>query len=142
MKTKLFALCGAWALAAAPGFASAQATTQVTPPAPASTASVPMPVPAAPKTGPRLLSPAEARDSATAPGELRPERRVTPQISVPLGRRTPSDDDAEKRPQPARAKPLPASGKIDDAAARCEAQRGEQVRAKCRDDLARQNRTR
>lgn len=146
MKMNLLAACGAWVLAAAPavgmGQAGAPAMAQAGAPAPASAASVPMPIPATPKAGPRLLTPAESRDSATAPGELRPERRVTPQINVPLGRRTTPADDAEKRPPRASPAPAPATGNIDDAAARCEAQRGEQVRAKCRDDLARQNRTR
>ena len=91
------------------------------------------------KTGPRLLSPNESRDIGTSPGDLRPERPVTPQISVPLGRRDRSERDAQRRDARGRGDAATTPG---DAVARCEAQRGEQVRAKCRDDLARQERTR
>lgn len=95
------------------------------------------PAPAGSKTGPRLLSPNESRDVGVAPGELRPERPVTPQISVPLGRRDRLLRDEQRRDARGRGDDTPG-----DAAARCEAERGEQVRAKCRDDLARQERGR
>lgn len=91
------------------------------------------------KNGPRLLSPNESRNIGAAPGELRPERPVTPQISVPLGRRDRVLRDEQRRDARGRGD---AGVNPGDAAARCEAQRGEQVRAKCRDDLARQERTR
>ena len=106
-------------------------------------ASAPQSIPAASaplgKTGPRLLTPAESRDSAAPPGELRPERRVTPQISIPLGRKPPPPAP-ESRPTPTGN--AASAGADGDAAARCEARRGEQVRAKCRDQLARQARSR
>ena len=132
MTNARFVFCAVLAWAAVPLAASGQASA----PAPESAASASSP--AAPRTGPRLLTPAEKRDSATAPGDLRPERRVTPQISVPLGRRQPIESEAPGRAR-TRASP-PAPNGVDDAVARCEAQRGEQVRAKCRDELARQAR--
>ena len=92
------------------------------------------------KPGPRLLTPHESRDSATQPGDLRPEHPVTPQISIPFGKTplpaTPPNPNAAKR----NLTPAPAG--VEDAVARCEAQIGEQVRAKCRDRLAREARSR
>ena len=96
------------------------------------------PVPTRTRPGPRLLTPVESRDSATHPGDVRPEHPVTPQISIPLGKTPP----AARTPEPIGAKrnrPAGAAG-VDDAVARCEAQVGEQVRAKCRDRLAREAR--
>ena len=96
------------------------------------------PVPPQTRPGPRLLTPIESRDSATQPGDLRPEHPVTPQISIPLGKTPP----VARSPQPigATRKPTSAAAGIDDAVARCESQLGEQVRAKCRDRLAREAR--
>ena len=90
---------------------------------------------------PRVLSPTEMRDNATPPGELRPEHPVTPQVRIPLARKPPAPLTP---PQPAAPRPVSAAsaGGIDDEAARCEALRGEQVRAKCRDELAHQRRMR
>ena len=59
-----------------------------------------------------------------------PEGRVTPQIRIPLGTKPP----VARTPSAAEAN-TPGG----DAAARCEAQRGEQVRARCRDRLARES---
>ena len=126
MKIRFLPLAAALALCVSPlaGFAQASAP--------------PASVPATTKTGPRLLTPAETRNSATVPGDLRPEHPVTPQISIPLGRKPPPISAA---PAPPRRNAAPGAG-IDDAAARCEAQVGEQVRAKCRDKLAREARAR
>ena len=105
-------------------------------PAPESVASAP--VPSRTRPGPRLLTPIETRDSATQPGDVRPEHPVTPQINIPLGKTPPAAKTPEligaKRNRPA------ADAGADDAVARCEAQVGEQVRAKCRDRLAREAR--
>ena len=65
-----------------------------------------------------------------------PEGRVTPQIRIPLG--------AKPAPQPLEPRvsaPNAAASNMPggDAAARCEALRGEQVRARCRDRLARES---
>ncbi len=103
---------------------------------PESTASASVPTRTRP--GPRLLTPVESRDSATQPGDVRPEHAVTPQVSIPLGKTPP----AARTPEPIGAKrnrPAADAG-VDDAVARCEAQIGEQVRAKCRDRLAREAR--
>ena len=91
--------------------------------------------PRASKPDPRLRSPQESRDSATVPGDLRPERQVTPQISVPLGKSPPAALKLPARNVP-RGSAAPTGG-IDDAAARCEAQAAESARADCRAKLAR-----
>ncbi|MEP7299122.1 MAG: hypothetical protein ABI702_23305 [Burkholderiales bacterium] len=87
-----------------------------------------------PSSGPRLLTPAEKRDNAdvAAAPDLRPDRSVVPQISIPLGRKP-----AEPRPKPLARKPAAAPGQIGDAAARCEALSGDLERAACRKKLAR-----
>ena len=87
-------------------------------------------------TGPRLQSPAEQRDSADAVSapELRPDRPVVPQISVPLGRTPPVPTPSASRPRSGAAAP---PGHIGDAAARCESLPGDQERAICRKQLAR-----
>ena len=78
----------------------------------------------------RLQSPAEKRESASTPGDLRPEQPVTPQISLPIGRTPPSQN--EPRPnRPGRAN-QPTGGSIDDRVARCEAQSSASAQAQCR----------
>lgn len=65
-----------------------------------------------------------------------PEGKITPQIRIPIGSKpVPQTLELPVR-KPNAAAPSTPSG---DAAARCEAQRGEQVRAKCRDRLARES---
>ena len=96
------------------------------------------------RTGPRLLSPTETRNSATPPGDLRPERPVTPQIRIPLGKAPPPAVPApERAPAPGPVqRPVDATEAARNAnamaAARCESLVGEQVRAKCRDRVARE----
>ena len=90
--------------------------------------------PTAPLPGPRLLTPAQSRDRAAPPGELRPERPVTRQIHIPFGKAPPAPSKPLR--QTLRRDPVAPTGGIDDAAARCEARHGEQARAKCRDQLA------
>jgi hypothetical protein len=92
------------------------------------------------KLGPRLLTPAETRDNASAAGDVRPERPVTPQVSIPFGKAPPPAQPGHVRV--ARPGNVASSGGVDDAAARCEAQSGEQVRVKCRDKIAREARVR
>jgi hypothetical protein len=86
--------------------------------------------------GPRLLTPTEQRrnvDEATAP-DLRPDRPVVPQISVPLGRKPPVPaPSASRAPRNGAAAP---PGHIGDAAARCESAPGDLERAACRKRLA------
>jgi hypothetical protein len=71
-----------------------------------------------------------AVDNAQAPGDVRPERRVSPQIAVPL---TPEGRIIRGRNQDARVKP--AQGGIDDRAARCRAMKTAAERAACTDNL-------
>jgi len=103
--------------ASAPGAASA--------PAIAPTASAPA------RTEPRLATPEAKRDSGTAPGDLRPEARVTPQLNVPL---TPSGAGKPAYVRPSQGKATPSGG-IDDSAARCQALADAQARKDCLDKL-------
>ena len=86
-----------------------------------------------PSSGPRLLSPAEKRDNADAAAapDLRPDRAVVPQISIPLGRKP-----AEPLTKPSARKPAAPPAQIGDGAARCEALAGDLERAACRKKLA------
>lgn len=124
---------------------AALAQTPAEPARPASEAQRPAASVPRSKPIPRLLSPTESRDSATTPGDLRPERPVTPQISIRLGKLPPPAAPPPARPSyPGQPEPS-ATDEARDAArieheaavARCEAQAGEQVREKCRDALAR-----
>jgi hypothetical protein len=81
----------------------------------------------------RALSPAELRDSATTPGDLRPERRVTPQLSIPLNQNSPPKPALVPAPRATNA----PSGGIDDSAARCAALADAQAREACRAKIAR-----
>jgi len=83
----------------------------------------------------KVLTPSESRDSATAAGDLRPERRVTPQISIPLNKAGQAPSKSMLNPPP-RATAAPSGG-IDDAAARCGALADAQARDQCRDKLTR-----
>ena len=87
--------------------------------------------------GPRLRSPAETGNRAAAPGDLRPERPVTPQISIPFGGTPPPPPKGEARPAQRGAAAAP-NGMVDDAAARCESQADDPVRAACRARLSRE----
>ena len=126
MKTLCKRVACASALCAA--VVSVQGQMKVEAPGAAASAASSVPV------GPRVMTPEQRRAGASLPGEIRPERAVTPQISIPLGRSAPGPI---KLPTRDAARRTPASpGAIDDAAARCEAQPGQQARAKCRDELA------
>jgi hypothetical protein len=115
-------LAGASSLAAEPAPAAASAAA----------ARVPAPRPLAPPTPPR--------DGGTDRADLRPERPVEPQIVIPLGRTPPtlpvSKAAAQRRSRAA------ATGGIDDAAARCEAQADPAARARCREQFSREARAR
>ena len=90
------------------------------------------------RPGPRLLSPEEKRLSAVEPGHLRPAQRPVPQVRIPLGPRGEADGQRPERPQgirPLRSAPATAAsatGRIDDEAARCEAQASEEAVKACR----------
>lgn len=129
---KIDCLSLAAALAFALALPAATAQTSVTGPVPG--ASAPRPA----KPPPRRLTPAEMRDSAASPADDRPAGAVTPQISIPLGKK-PAPPLKPYSPA-ARRDVAAAPGGIDDAAARCEAQTSEAARAECRDKLTRAGR--
>ena len=131
MKTRHLPLAAAMALATCPFAAQAQVAAS----APILAASA-APATAA-KTGPRLLTPTQSRDSATTAGDVRPERRVTPQVSIPLGKK-PTPTTQPKQPSGSAQPGGAAAGGINDGAARCEALVDEQERAKCHDELTRE----
>jgi hypothetical protein len=133
MKIHCLPLAIALACAALPWGAVAQAGS----PAPRSAASAPPDA----KPGPKPLTPQQARDSATMPGDMRPEHPVVPQINVPLGKKEP----VPPKPPPKAARggdAASAAGGIDDAVARCEAEVDAKARADCHAKLARQRRNR
>ena len=119
-------------LACACVVARAQASApQALPVLPGPGASAPAPAPA----GPRQRGPAETGNRATAPGDLRPERPVAPQITIPLGKKPPVVPDRNASAPP-RSDSAPPGG-VDDAVARCESQADPQELAACRAKLAR-----
>jgi hypothetical protein len=118
-------LAAGLALAALP----AGAQTRATMPAPVASAN------AAP--GPQRLSPEALRDSATAPGSLRPERPALPQVSVPLG--VPPPEPTASAPGALRPNPAASAGGMSDAVARCEAKTSALERRQCRRQLAHQS---
>ena len=92
------------------------------------------PVPGKRQTRP--LTAAEKRESAASPGELRPERTITPQITIPLGKTPP--DAARTTPGTSTGTGTGKTGKpsgsaVNDSAGRCAAIADENERAKCRD---------
>ena len=115
------------------GATLAPAFAQMAAPAPLPAASAASAASAAPeaKPGPRALSPSELRDSASTPGDLRPEDRVKPQISIGLGK----GPATPLKLIPPSGTPA-ASGGINDASVRCEAETDVQARAACRKRLA------
>ena len=119
--------------------AVAVATTSTVAQTDAKPASAAASAPLAAKAGPKRLTPTELRDSASMPGDLRPEDRVTTQIVIPLRR------GAAQKKTPvgsARRPAAAASGGIDDSAARCEAEASGPARESCRKVRAGQPRTR
>ena len=131
MRSRWWCALAAAAVAAAP--TSAMAQTDAKPATAAASA------PRAAKAGPKRLTPIELRDSATMPGDLRPQDRVTTQIVIPLRRgaaQTKAPVGSARRPAAA------ASGGIDDSAARCEAEASGPGRESCRNARAGQARTR
>ena len=108
---------------------------------PAASAAPPVPDDGAAKPTrppPRLLSPEEKRLSAVEPGQLRPAQRPVPQVRIPLGQRAAADGARPERPEgirPLRRGPAAAASatrRVDDEAARCEAQASEEAARACR----------
>jgi len=100
----------------APAETKVQAPTVVVKPA----ASAPVPD----KRQTRPLTSAEKLESVAPPGELRPERTITPQITIPLSKTPPDSTPSQGR--------APASAG-DDSAGRCAAIADERQRAMCRE---------
>jgi hypothetical protein len=128
--TTAIAIGGALVGVSTSAFGQASAPAQTLPELPGSAASGPRVGPLAPTTAPRQRSLAEAANRATAPGSLQPERPVTRQITVPLGRTAPAPPPAESATA-RRGQPRAGSG-VDDAAARCDAVLDVKQRAACR----------
>ena len=85
------------------------------------------PAPSAPvqaKRQTRPLTSAEKLESAAPPGELRPERTITPQITIPLSKTPPDSTRSQGRP---------SGSQVDDSAGRCAAIADENQRAMCRE---------
>jgi hypothetical protein len=76
-----------------------------------------------------------AEKAEAAARDLKPDRPVVPQLSIPLGR-TPESDKAKAPRAAARGSTGASAVLIGDAVARCEAERDAKVRAECRDRLA------
>ena len=119
------------ATAALPGAAAAQASAPL-PDLPAASRALSPAARASAAAGPRARSPADTAKSAIAPGDQRPERPVTPQLSIPFGKVPPPPP---KRDRAAAPGPSATDG-IDDAAARCESQPDARLRADCRAAIA------
>lgn len=105
----------------------------VAPPAAASAASSSASAPTTSKRVKRPLTAQELRESATFPGDMRPQDMPPPQVSVPLGRKPPPPSPAEAQ-EAAQDAGMP--GKIDDRVARCKAQADPKQRAACTSALA------
>jgi hypothetical protein len=94
-----------------------------------------VPLNAAGQTSAPQSKPAEARGATvTGPSAMQPAPWAAPQITIPLVKPRPLTLDP---PALQNGKPAPPGG-VNDAAARCEAQADMQVRAQCRDKLARE----
>jgi hypothetical protein len=116
-------LLAGWLTTATP---SAAAQARPSTPAPLAPADV--------RLSPQRLSPEAERDSATAPGSLRPERAALPQLTVPVG--TPPARAAASAPGVLPPSLAASAGGISDAVARCEATTNAQERKACRRQLA------
>jgi hypothetical protein len=132
MKIRNLPLAAALACGVLPWAAMAQSSAS----APTAAASAPL----AAKPDRKPLTPQLARESATAPGDLRPEHATVPQINIPFGK----TQGAAPKPQSnaPRNSNAASAGGIDDAVARCEAESDAQLRAACRIRLAHEGRTR
>jgi hypothetical protein len=106
----LVAACLALLMPGLPSYAAQAAS------APASAASAGPSAPRTAKPVKRPLTAQELRDSASFPGDMRPEDMPPPQVTVPLGRKPPPPSPAETE---AAAQGAAAPGKIDDRIARC-----------------------
>jgi hypothetical protein len=130
--TLVLACC--WVAVAA---AQAQVPARVPAPLAAPAASAP---PVANKAKARGLTPAERRDSAVVPGDVRPEDPVVPQISIPIGKTPPAPTLSKAQQQ--RQDKAAAMGGVDDSVARCKAAATPAERDACLTRLGRPDRAR
>ncbi len=130
----IWTLACSWAAATA---AHAQVPARVPAPLAEPAASAP---PVVNKAKPRAMTPAEKRDSATAPGGVRPEEPVVPQISIPLGKTPPAPTLSKAQQQ--RHDKAAAMGGVDDSVARCKAAATPAERDACLTRLGRPDRAR
>jgi hypothetical protein len=96
--------------------------------------------PRATTPSPRQLTPQQSRDSATTPGDLRPEHATVPQINIPFGK-APATVPKTQSTAPRGSNAASDVG-IDDSVARCEAEVDRSVREVCRARLAREGSSR
>jgi hypothetical protein len=108
------------ALLAPAAYAAGASKPAVAPAAPASAPAGSASAPA--KTPPRGVSAADAANSAQEPGKLRPAHETIPQIVLPLRAGAAKSGAAS----------APVGSGIDDAAARCAAQKTRAERQACR----------
>jgi hypothetical protein len=87
------------------------------------------------KPKPRMLTPADRRDSISPTDVSRPEGTVTPQVKIPLGP-TPPAAPLKLTPSKSAIRTNKPSG-VNDSAARCGAISDEAERAACRERLTR-----
>ncbi len=130
----ILTLACSWALATT---ANAQAPARVPVPVAEAAASAPAVVN---KAKPRAMTAAEKRDSATVPGDVRPEDPVVPQLSIPLGKTPPAPVLSKAQQQ--RQDKAAAMGGVDDSVARCKAAATPAERDACLTRLGRPNRAR
>ena len=90
------------------------------------------------KTRPRPMTAAEQSESATVPGDHRPEEPVVPQIHIPLGKRPVLP---ETRAEAQRRSKVEARGGIDDDVARCKAAATAAARDECQTRLRKTGKT-
>jgi hypothetical protein len=86
------------------------------------------------------MTPAEKRDSAAVPGDVRPGEPVVPQLSIPLGRTPPAPTLSKAQQQ--RQQKAAAMGGVDDSLARCKAAAAPAERDACLTRLGRPDRAR
>jgi hypothetical protein len=80
--------------------------------------------PVQPKRQTRPLTSAEKLESVAPPGELRPERTIKPQVTIPLSKTPPDSTHSKGRA---------AGSSVNDSAGRCAAIADENQRALCRE---------
>lgn len=100
------------------------ATATANAPAPAIVVKPAASAPVQPKRQTRPLTSAEKLESVAPPGELRPERTITPQITIPLSKTPPDSTRSQGRP---------SGSAVNDSAGRCAAIADENQRAMCRE---------